>query len=51
MDRGNGGLWEGETQSTGVEDELRDGIGERVKVALHLHSASERKEDKEKFLM
>ncbi|PWA24944.1 hypothetical protein CCH79_00015431 [Gambusia affinis] len=40
----NGGLWEGEAQSTGVEDELRDeseGMGERVNAMLRLHSASE----------
>lgn len=53
MDGANGGLWEGETQSTGVEDELRDerdGMGERAKAALRLHSASVGEEEEEKFL-
>lgn len=54
MDRANGGLWEGETQSTGVEDELRDerdGMGECAKAALCLHSAGVGREEEEKFLV
>lgn len=54
MDGANGGLWEGETQSTGVEDELRDerdGMGEGAKAALRLHGASVGKEEEEKFLV
>lgn len=43
MDEANGGLWEGETQSSGVEDELRE------ESELLLHCANIVKEEEEKF--
>lgn len=51
MDRANGGLWEGETPSTGVGDELRDERDGMRVVVLLLHSACVGKEEgEEKFL-